>query len=630
MLDVTFVPMLMTSSLLAAGEPPAGGAALGEVFAATAGVGFVTFLLLLVAVAHRTRRTTLLARFADAAGRRTGRPGWVALPSLMVALSLICALFGMLWDISLHIGQGRDEGPLANPAHYFILVGLFLVFAGGMLAIVLPLDEDPGPASVKITRTWRAPVGGILIAAAGFYALIGFPLDDVWHRLFGQDVTLWGPTHLMLITGAGLSLIGQLVLEQEGHAHTRAARAAGTTTDAPPVVLWLLRVSALGGMLIGLSVFQAEFDFGVPQFRLVLQPMMIAGAAALALVAARLVGGRGAALGAAVFFLSLRGVIALIVGPGLGEPTPSLPLYLGSAILIELLALTPLLRDPLKFGIVAGLVVGTAGSVIEAAWSYVAMPLPWTSDMWLEGLLMTVPVAVAAGACGALLALGVQGRLPRPAIGRGVLVASLLVLAAATANGLVATVPDDAKATVALTPAGAGFANAEVTLDPATVADNPAWVQLTAWQGGGLVVDRLEEVGPGRYVSTEPVPVDGSWKTLLRVHDGRTLAATPVFLPADEAIDAEEIPAEASSTRSFVPEIELLQRERDLDAPAWLWTASSLVVLVLSLALVLALAWGVARLSRRLPPGTFGDESPTAAKEQGLPTGTPSLRPGVA
>ena len=58
--------------------------------------------------------------------------------------------------------------------------------------------------------------------------------------------------------------------------------------------------------------------------------------------------------------------------------------------------------------------------------------------------------------------------------------------------------------------------------------------------------------------------------------------------------------------------------------------ASSLVVLVLSLALVLGLAWGVARLSRRLPAGTFGDESPTAAQEQGLPSGTPSLRPGMA
>ena len=47
------------------------------------------------------------------------------------------------------------------------------------------------------------------------YALIGFPLDDVWHRLFGQDVTLWGPTHLMLIGGAGLSTAGIILLHRE-------------------------------------------------------------------------------------------------------------------------------------------------------------------------------------------------------------------------------------------------------------------------------------------------------------------------------------------------------------------------------------------------------------------------------
>ena len=56
----------------------------------------------------------------------------------------------------------------------------------------------------------------MLLAACGAFALAGFPLDDLWHRLFGQDVTLWGPTHLMLIGGAGMTLIAQAVLLQEG------------------------------------------------------------------------------------------------------------------------------------------------------------------------------------------------------------------------------------------------------------------------------------------------------------------------------------------------------------------------------------------------------------------------------
>ena len=140
---------------------------------------------------------------------------WVALPSAIATASLITALLGMYWDISLHIDQGRDAGPLANPAHYLILVGLFGIFAAGFLSMTIP-KEKPCPTAIRIYDGWYAPLGGVLMAAAGGFALIGFPLDDVWHRLFGQDVTLWGPTHLMLIGGASVSLVGQGVLLAEG------------------------------------------------------------------------------------------------------------------------------------------------------------------------------------------------------------------------------------------------------------------------------------------------------------------------------------------------------------------------------------------------------------------------------
>src|SRR3954452_7413253 len=351
--------------LLAADTRPAGGAALGEVFLATAiGAGLTVVLLGLVYL-HRTRRSNILTRIGNRLGKATGVPAWVALPTVLTTASLLCALFGMLWDISLHIGVGRDEGPLANPAHYFILFGLFGVFAGGIFACAMPLDEEPGPAALRFIRGWDVPVGGVLLTGAGFYALLGFPLDDVWHRLFGQDVTLWGPTHLMLITGAGLSIIGLLILEQEGH--------GGLSTDdgdkkVGQLTRFVRQASAMGGLLLGLSVFQGEYDFDVEQFRLVLAPLMIAGAAGLALVAARMFIGRGGALAAVAFFLVIRGVIALIVGPVLGEVTPTFPLYLGSAILVELLALSvPLLRRPLAFGGVAGVLIGTVGCATEYA-----------------------------------------------------------------------------------------------------------------------------------------------------------------------------------------------------------------------------------------------------------------------
>ena len=195
------------------------------------------------------------------------------------------------------------------------------------------------------------------MAGCGLYALLGFPLDDIWHRIFGQDVTLWGPTHLMMIGGAGFSTLAALYLEHEG----RKVR----TDDAPPdgIGLKFVQYLAFAGVLIGASVYQIEFDFGVPQFRQVFEPMLIAAAAALALVAARIFMGRGAALIAAVVAIGLRGIVAFLVAPVLDAPVNWFPLYLGAAIIVELLALTPLLKRPVVFGLVAGLGIGTVGTL---------------------------------------------------------------------------------------------------------------------------------------------------------------------------------------------------------------------------------------------------------------------------
>jgi hypothetical protein len=584
--------------LLAADTRPAGGAAIGEVILATGiGLGLTAVLLGLVFL-HRTRRSTVLTRIGTRLGKATGVPPWVALPTILTTLSLLVALLGMLWDISLHIGVGRDEGPLANPAHFLILFGLFGVFAGGVLACSMPLDEKPGPAAVHFVRGWDVPLGGILLTAAGFYALLGFPLDDVWHRMFGQDVTLWGPTHLMLIGGAGLSIVGLLILEQEGH--------GGLSTDdgdrkVGRTARFIRQASAMGGLLLGMSVFQGEYDFDVPQFRLVLEPLMIAGAAGIALVSARLFMGRGGALAATAFFLVIRGGIALIVGPGFGEILPTFPLYLGSAIVVELLALSvPLARRPLVFGAVAGVGIGTVGHATEAGWTQFTQTLSWGSDILVEGTLMAIVGGVVGGLLGGLLASGLRRRLPRPAVARTVLVGSLVVLAVAVTNGLLATVPQDLEATFGIEDVQEDprTANITVQLDPADFVDDPAWVQITAWQGDGLVVNALERTGEGAYRTTEPVPLNGTWKTLLRIHDGRTLTAMPIYLPADEALGEEEVPAEDGMTRAAIPEIEILQRELKASGGG-LWTVANLVVLFCTLALIAAISWGVGRYSRR-------------------------------
>src|SRR3712207_2799395 len=375
-----------------------------------------------------------------------------------------------------------------------------------------------------------------------------------------------------------------------------------------------------------MSVFQGEYDFDVPQFRLVLEPLMIAGAAGIALVAARLFMGRGGALAAVAFFLVIRGGIALIVGPAFGEITPSFPLYLGSAVIVELLALSvPLARRPLAFGAVAGVLIGTVGHATEWGWTQFTQTLSWDSDILVEGTLMAIVGGVVGGLLGALLAAGLRRRLPRPAVARTVVVGSLVVLAAAVANGLLATVPEDLEATFGIEDVQTDprTANITVQLDPADFTDDPAWVQITSWQGDGLVVTPLERTGEGAYRTTEPVSLHGTWKTLLRIHDGRVLTAVPIYLPQDDALGEDEIPAEDGMTRSAIPEVEILQRDPQ-DAGGGLWTSANLVVLACALALVAAISWGVGGYARRASVREPYADAPADSPAEGTtePTGT--------
>ncbi|MDT5146964.1 MAG: hypothetical protein QOC58_1609 [Mycobacterium sp.] len=601
-----------------ADAPPARGAGLNQVIGLSVAAIIIGAVMLYLGWAHRTHRITWLTTFAERVGQKFGasnRPAWVVLPVGVFTTSIICALFGFIWDVSWHIGNGRDPGPLANPAHYFIIIGLFGIFVAGMLAIVLPFDK-PGPAAVRITRNWYAPVGGILMAGCGLYAMIGFPLDDIWHRVFGQDVTMWGPTHLMMIGGANFSLFATLMLEYESR--------RALPDDAPPDSLSVkaLRYLSLGGLFIGMSVYQIEFDFGVPQFRLVFQPMLIAAAAAIGTIVARMTMGRGAAIIAALFAIGLRGVVALIVGPVLGAPLNWFPLYLGPALVVELLALTPLFRRPIVFGAIAGLGVGTVGLWLESLWIGAVYHYPWPAALWREALPTAVPVAILAGVCAALFGMVLTSqRLPGRAFGITAVALTVLVIGVTVANGLHINVPQKDTATVKLadlpSQPGQRMVSADVQINPPTlVSDHPDWLTILSWQGRmwndrGLEIDHLKKVGPGHYVSTQPIPVWGEWKTLLRVQDGRTMTAVPLWAPADSAIPVPEIPVQAVSTKPFVLEVSILQRERDPSVPAWLFTAGGVVVLLFTLTVITALTWGAGRINKSAPePEPMEDKQP--------------------
>ena len=220
----------------------------------------------------------LIHRFVRYQERVSGVPGRFIAPVVLAGVSLQVAVLGMYWDIGYHIDHGRDQGVFTAP-HMFIVAGL-----QGIVLAALLHGRMGGPAARNERRLplrLNMSPGGIVMLVCGGVALLGFPLDALWHALFGEDVTLWGPTHLFMIGGAGVSTLGLWMVMRQGFELGRPRKLARRGH---------LRVA--GALIIGLSTFQAEFDFGVPQFQLLYQPVLIAFAAAVALVCARSILGR--------------------------------------------------------------------------------------------------------------------------------------------------------------------------------------------------------------------------------------------------------------------------------------------------------------------------------------------------
>jgi hypothetical protein len=596
----------MTLFAQATGDEPAGGAAVGEAIGATAGALVVTAAIAVLIAGHRSGRIKLLARAAALSERTTGLPGWAALPSMIVGISLLTAVLGMYWDISLHIDNGRDDGPLANPAHYLILIGLYGALLAGVVSAALS-TERPSDTAVRFGPGWWIPAGGLLIAACGAFALSGFPLDDLWHRIFGQDVTLWGPTHLMLIGGGSLAVLGGMALMSE--AFGRLGGDPGR--DGPSALLLVRRSLLLGGFLVALSTCQGEFDFGVPQFRQVLHPILIMLAAGIGLVTARIYIGRGGALQAVAGFIVIRGFLAIMVGGVWDQTTPHFPLYIAEALLVEAAFARAGKRSPVATGAIAGVLIGTIGLAAEWGWSHVWMPYPWRDTLLPEAAVAGLVTAVAAGALGGY----VGGALVRPTADRAApmgraarraALAALVVLVAVIGWGLPISDEGPRRAAVALedVSTGAGRSvHATVRLDPPGAAEDAHFLNVTAWQGGGSVVSELEEVRPGVFRTSEPIPVHGGWKAIIRLHTGDSLLGVPLFLPEDRAIPAPAVPAEATFRRDFVRDLVLLQRERKDDVPAALSTIAYAVVAAIAAALIALIGWVLLRLegSERRP-----------------------------
>lgn len=599
-------PTVLAAAAAAAAPPSGDGAAAGDIALIGGIISTATIVVLAVVVAYRRGGARPLRLASDVVERIVHVPGWAAIPGLAALGAATLTFMGAIWDIGIHIDEGRDTGPFGTTAHYPLLGGLVLVYLTGILAVgMAPGGRRSGAAAVTIRGLGAVPVGALLILVGGGYAMLGFPLDDLWHRVFGQDVTLWGPTHTMFFGGLVSAAIGAVILMAEG------ARATGRRPFGG--VPWRRPLAALlGGIILFLATHATdEFNWGVPQYRQIWQPLLLVFFGALGLVVARALGGRGATVGVLVVYLPLQLVEVALIG-ALGTTQPASILFVVEALVVELVALRVANGRGLRFGALAGLGVGTVGFAAEYGWTQFAMPLPWQPSLLVEAVPVAALGGVAGGVLGVLMAQALTGRL---APGRRPLVTALAAAAVAVGlcvNAGIATAPEGVTATLALSNArsavtdGGGrtqVADLRVRLSRPDLAQDGNWAYVLGWQGSGRHQAQLVRRADGTLGSSRPVPIGGTWKTFVRVHKGRTQISAPIRMPADPPLRFEGFPARPEVTRTMQADTKLMQIERKDDGPIWAWTPALLGVMALNLALMAAVGAACVRSGRRTAAG---------------------------
>ncbi len=573
-----------SAAVRAAETPSAGGSPLDQLLIVSAFTLGAYAVLAWVILAERKGATTPVGRLADAAARLDGGPRWFALPATIAILGALSGAIGVYWDVSYHITGGRDEGPLANPSHYLIFLGLLAIFFGGALSMALARDDLPR-RTLRLTRTWRTPIGPVVLTGVALCALAGFPMDDVWHRLFGQDVTEWGPTHVLMIGGTVMLPYALLLMAAE------AKQVSGSLLS--PLFTWVSHAY----LIIGPVAFLLEYAFGVPQFPLIMDVVVMTVGASAGLVWASQ---RGPLYVTSVYGLYL-GVQVLLMGTNavFGAMSPRFPLLAGG--FLAALVLSRYARPTAGYGVLAGAVVGAATVPVEFWWSAAFRPVEWTTGL----LPATVTFAVITGAATGVVVTWMAAKLavteargdgsfatPSRSGATGRVPGALALVAVLVTVGVFAwNVPprDDivGEADVTVGAVEDGRAYLDVAVEESLLED-VVWFHVLSWQGGGMVRSDLVEVEPGVYRTADPIPVSGDWKSLVRLHTGlHSMVSAPVYLPEDAAIPAPAYEA-VDGPRPFIKEQRILQRELKQDVPTWLWSTG-----YISVAIVFAILLGV-------------------------------------
>lgn len=309
----------------------------------------------------------------------------------VLALGALAGLLGIYWDIAWHIDIGRDT--FFTLPHNFIYSGIAVVLLMSLYGLLR--DRRDTPFHLR-WGSLRLHPGLLIVAVGAALELLFAPMDELWHELFGIDVTLWAPMHLIGIMGLALASFGGLVsawLERRLAADEKRRRRFGSVT-------LFFAAAVLGWMILLL----AEFDFNTPQFPSFWHPVLLLGLPPLVLVLVHtLTAWRWAATVTALVYTAFRLSLAawLMTTASLdlaGYTRPLIPVLILSAVAVDLLG-----RRGLP-GWLLGLGAGTV--TLLTNWPLVALGsgIVWYPDVLALAVLPGLALAALTGSLGAWVA----------------------------------------------------------------------------------------------------------------------------------------------------------------------------------------------------------------------------------
>lgn len=362
----------------------------------------------------------------------------------LMFIFLLQGQLGAIWDREWHFFVGRDQ--FWTPPHTLIYS---CVTGAGLIALIVVISDTiryyrhaPGvddTSTVRIFNVFHAPLGFIIAGFGALQALVAAPLDNYWHMLYGIDIALWAPFHMMGVTGAMIGALGMVYIfaseatieRTSGYLYRRFLGLGVLEWGVIFLIAGIINFTFIGFLQFPVATFG---PFHIPTYTI---PMALAGGVGLVSVV-RFTQRPGTAL-LTVCLLAFHTVLEELFVPwairtavaqqGLVYRVPQVPyfnvtdallpvIFILPALIVDSVALWRLRRGlplggPLRNSWIIGVIITIPELIVAPCLLLTTFNLPQVlleqpgidipPDIKVQAALIAIPVFLIAGALGAIL-----------------------------------------------------------------------------------------------------------------------------------------------------------------------------------------------------------------------------------